>query len=94
MRKYIAFVGATLVLAVAALSSAPVQAKTAEGASVVPHESPSIELADCFMCARDSTGACAGADECTSSRSECTKQGCKITGTRSCSSAANVKKCS
>ena len=85
MRKLVALLGAALF----ALAATPTSAR-------VQHEvlAPSpIELSDCFMCAKDSTGACSGADECTSSRSECTKMGCKITGTRSCSTSANVKKC-
>ncbi len=50
--------------------------------------------ATCFMCSKSgSTGACKGADECGGSRSGCRKKGCKITGTRSCSTAANNKRC-
>jgi len=48
---------------------------------------------DCFNCAKDSTGTCEGANQCRGSREECRKAGCKITGTASCSTAANVKKC-
>ena len=47
----------------------------------------------CLMCARDSTGRCAGASQCRGTRKECRARGCKITGTASCSKAANVKIC-
>ncbi len=54
-----------------------------------------VEAADCINCSpRESTGTCKGANQCTSSRAACRKGGCKITGTASCSTAANVKKCS
>lgn len=49
--------------------------------------------ATCFMCSSSSTGSCSGAQQCRGSRSGCRKKGCKITGTSSCSSSANVKKC-
>ena len=49
--------------------------------------------ADCYNCAKDSSGVCGGADQCKGSREECIKAGCKISGTASCSTAANVKKC-
>jgi len=49
--------------------------------------------ADCFNCAKDSGDKCAGADQCRGSRDDCRKAGCKITGTASCSTAANVKIC-
>lgn len=49
--------------------------------------------ADCLNCGRDSDGACKGAQQCTGSRKECKKRGCKISGTSSCSTSANVKKC-
>ncbi len=53
-----------------------------------------VPKATCFMCSKSSsTGSCKGADECGGSRSGCRKKGCKITGTRSCSSAANNKRC-
>ena len=49
---------------------------------------------DCFMCnKRESTGDCSGAEQCKASRKACRDAGCKITGTRSCSTAANVKTC-
>ncbi len=54
---------------------------------------PQALASDCFMCAADSTDACAGKQQCADSREECRKKGCKITGTASCSTAANVKKC-
>ena len=55
--------------------------------------SSTAAAANCFSCAKDSTGSCAGKQQCTASRAECRKRGCKITGTSSCSSSANVKKC-
>lgn len=47
----------------------------------------------CFNCAKNSTSSCSGKQQCRGSRAECRKKGCKITGTASCSKAANVKKC-
>ncbi|MBR56991.1 MAG: hypothetical protein CMH54_02915 [Myxococcales bacterium] len=55
--------------------------------------STSTYAADCFMCGKDSSGSCAGADQCQGDRADCRKAGCKITGTRSCSTAGNVKTC-
>jgi len=52
-----------------------------------------LPMATCLMCGSSSSGACAGARQCVGSRKACRKKGCKITGTSSCSSAANVKKC-
>jgi hypothetical protein len=59
---------------------------------------PSVEedlqpMSTCFMCSSDSSGACSGAQQCRGTRKECRDKGCKITGTSSCSTAANVKKC-
>lgn len=56
-------------------------------------ESELLPMATCLMCSSSSTGACAGAKQCVGTRKECRKKGCKITGTSSCSTAANVKKC-
>ncbi len=47
----------------------------------------------CFSCGRESKGACQGAQQCRGTRDSCTKSGCKISGTSSCSTAANVKIC-
>ncbi len=52
-----------------------------------------VPKATCYMCSSSSTGACSGAKQCRGSRKGCRKKGCKITGTSSCSSSANVKKC-
>ncbi len=49
---------------------------------------------DCLLCTKDSDGACAGAQQCRGTRESCRKSGCKIGGTASCSTAANVKICS
>ena len=55
---------------------------------------PSVALAeDCLNCASDSSGDCAGAGQCRGTREHCRSIGCKITGTASCSTAANVKIC-
>ena len=56
---------------------------------------PSIALAeDCLLCGKDSTDTCAGAQQCRGTREHCRSIGCKITGTGSCSTAANVTICS
>ena len=48
----------------------------------------------CRMCnKRESTGACKNASQCRGSYSDCKSKGCKDTGSSSCSSSANVKKC-
>ena len=59
---------------------------------------PSIAFADgCYICSSGSSNGCkqcryAGSDT-QSARKDCEKKGCKIGGTASCSSAANVKVC-
>ncbi|MBT9556283.1 MAG: hypothetical protein IV100_09655 [Myxococcales bacterium] len=56
---------------------------------------PAIASAeDCFLCGSDSSGACDGARQCRGTREHCREIGCKISGTASCSDAANVKICS
>ena len=45
----------------------------------------------CFNCGSGSSGGC---QQCRGDRKHCEKSGCKITGTGSCSTAANVKVCS
>lgn len=56
---------------------------------------PDLEpvMEDCFLCGGDSTGACSGAQQCRGTRESCRESGCKITGTGSCSTAANMKIC-
>ena len=49
---------------------------------------------DCLLCGHDSKDGCAGAQQCRGSREHCKSIGCEITGTGSCSTAANVKICS
>lgn len=45
----------------------------------------------CFLCGTGSTNGC---QQCRGTdRSACEKKGCKISGTGSCSTAANVKVC-
>lgn len=52
----------------------------------------------CYNCGSGSAGGCQqcpyGAKDTFDARKACEKRGCKISGTGSCSSAANVKKCS
>lgn len=55
-------------------------------------------LADgCYNCGSGSANGCNqcryGTSDTGDKRKECEKRGCKITGTSSCSSAANVKVC-
>jgi hypothetical protein len=54
----------------------------------------------CFICTRDSGGDCEGAGYCDpggsdtgDNRKKCQEKGCKIGGTASCPSGANVKVC-
>src|SRR5687767_5444272 len=55
---------------------------------------PGVQAADCFNCNnKESKDKCSGADQCRGTRDECQKAGCKITGTASCSTSANVKIC-
>ncbi len=76
------------------LGSGSLTAPTAQDYTLPADEDIAAPKATCFMCSKSSsTGACKGADECSGSRSSCRKKGCKITGTRSCSSAANNKRC-
>jgi hypothetical protein len=59
----------------------------------MPAEPDVEEKATCMLCGSGSTGACKGAQQCRGSRKACRAKGCKISGTASCSTAANVKKC-
>jgi len=51
---------------------------------------------DCLLCSSSSSNGCqqcdAGGTD-SKARSACEKAGCKVTGTGSCSTAANVKVC-
>jgi hypothetical protein len=54
----------------------------------------------CFICTRDSGGDCKdagycdpGGDDTAENRKKCQEKGCKIGGTASCPSGANVKLC-
>ena len=56
-------------------------------------------LADgCYICGSGSSGGCQqcsyGSSDTAAARKACEKKGCKIGGTKSCSTAANVKSCS
>lgn len=63
--------------------------------------SASALAADCLICTSASTGSCAGANYCkaggggtdSDARKKCTAAGCKVGGTGSCPTAANVKVC-
>ncbi len=62
----------------------------------LPAEDPT--MGSCWNCKSDSDGACAKQSgkvrmQCEGSRADCTKKGCKIGGSSSCSSAGNVGKC-
>jgi len=55
---------------------------------------PAVAVAeDCLLCGQDSTDKCDGASQCRGTREHCKSIGCKISGTGSCSTAANVKIC-
>ena len=59
---------------------------------------PTAAFADgCYICSSGSSGGCKqcryGGSDTQAARKECEKKGCKIGGTSSCSSAANVKVC-
>jgi len=51
----------------------------------------------CYLCGSGSANSCAqcryGAKDTADARKSCEKRGCKIGGTASCSTAANVKVC-
>lgn len=50
----------------------------------------------CYMCGSGSSCeqcSAGGNDDSQDARKACERRGCKISGTTSCSSAANVKKC-
>jgi hypothetical protein len=92
---------ASLLAAPAALAEAPAPGgdgapvvATAEIAPVAPVVSVAPVAEDCFNCSKgDSTDDCKGFDQCRGTREHCRKIGCKIVGTASCSTAANVKIC-
>lgn len=55
----------------------------------------------CYICSSDSKNACKGSNYCRYSGSDtaknrkaCASKGCKISGTASCPTAANIKICS
>jgi hypothetical protein len=53
------------------------------------------EKPKCYACGSGSKGACKKGYRCFGTRKSCRAKGCKITGYSStCSTAANVKKCS
>lgn len=82
--------------------TAPVDQAQAGAMIVVPStpdqcpaapDDEAVGKSTCYNCGSASKGQCAGANQCTGSRDECQKKGCYITGTSSCSTAANSKKC-
>lgn len=53
--------------------------------------STALVAEDCFLCGNGSTNGC---EQCRGKdRKACEAKGCKISGTASCSTAANVKVC-
>ncbi|MCG6150027.1 hypothetical protein EHR04_06215 [Leptospira levettii] len=60
-------------------------------ALMVLFSSTAIFAEDCFLCGNGSTNGC---QQCRGKdRKACEEKGCKISGTASCSTAANVKVC-
>lgn len=60
-------------------------------ALVVLFSSTAAFAEDCFLCGNGSTNGC---QQCRGNdRKACEAKGCKISGTASCSTAANVKVC-
>lgn len=51
---------------------------------------PSLFAEDCLLCGSGSSNGC---QQCRGDRKSCEAKGCKISGTGSCSTAANVKIC-
>ncbi len=59
---------------------------------------PTVAFADgCYLCGSGSTNGCKqcryGAKDTGDARKACESKGCKVSGTASCSTAANVKVC-
>ncbi len=65
--------------------------------TTLPDGEHAAPMSGCLSCSKSSTGACDPGGksrvQCRGSRKDCKSKGCKITGTGSCSSAANVKIC-
>ncbi|TGL55307.1 hypothetical protein EHQ59_04530 [Leptospira kemamanensis] len=60
-------------------------------ALMVLFSSTALFAEDCFLCGNGSTNGC---QQCRGNdRKACENKGCKISGTSSCSTAANVKVC-
>lgn len=72
---------------------APTAAQPAAASTQAPEQDDAQPMGTCLLCGSGSTGACSGARQCRGSRKACRAKGCKITGTGSCSTAANVKIC-
>jgi hypothetical protein len=59
---------------------------------------PQVFADGCYLCGSGSTNGCQqcryGGSDTQAQRQACADKGCKVSGTASCSSAANVKVCS
>lgn len=86
---------------VSATPAAPVDAATLQ-CELTPQQFeallPQPKNETCLMCGSGSSGSCAKKSgkarvQCKGSRKSCKSKGCKITGTASCSSSANVQTC-
>jgi len=59
--------------------------------------SSSARAEGCYLCGSDSSNGCQqcryGDKDTSEARKACAAKGCKVTGTASCSTAANVKVC-
>jgi len=51
---------------------------------------PALFAEDCLLCGSGSKNGC---QQCRGDRKSCENKGCKVSGTGSCSTAANVKIC-
>jgi len=88
---------APVLIAVAVLFTAPAALAETPDHYLDDIEQMSVDPAmeTCFNCSKsDSKDKCKGFDQCRGDRKHCQKIGCKIVGTGSCSTAANVKICS
>ncbi|MFT7582465.1 MAG: hypothetical protein ACI9MR_004147 [Myxococcota bacterium] len=75
------------------VGTAVMAADGAETSSEAPFSDLLPVAEDCLMCGSSSTDKCDGAGQCKGTRKHCKSIGCKITGTSSWSTSANVKVC-
>lgn len=73
--------------------TAPASTQPVNACTQAPEQDEAQPMGTCLLCGSGSSGACSGARQCRGSRKACRAKGCKITGTGSCSTAANVKIC-